>query len=143
MLIKNRILTGLVMFGLSAVPMLATAGSLAINNQTGSYVTTKVNGTICSSRLPLSPIITSPHSSINIEEWKIKAACSIGGSPSNCSAQVYMNNDCIGQPVATAKFDLNKGILSLDANTANPDSAKFNFTYNNTPKTYYTSISEK
>jgi hypothetical protein len=143
MLAKNTFLTSLLVVGLSAVPMLATAGSLAINNQTGFYVTTKVNNTICSSRLPLAPIITSPHSSINIEEWKIKAACSIGGSPSNCFAQVYMNNDCLGSPVATARFDLSKGILSLEANTANPDAAKFNFSYNNTPKTYYASISEK
>lgn len=92
-------------------PFLASAADLTIVNNTNRDSTSVINHGACSTILG-SHGITPAHSTNVVPSKIVTFACLLNRS--NCRADVYMTNNCSGPVIATASFDVNSGIKSID-----------------------------
>jgi len=101
-------------FCVLALPLAAKA-DLVIDNQTFFPSTSKINNQAghaqCSNKIPVYGI-TPAHSKNTIPQGIIWGACI--ANLHACTAEVYMSNDCSGPIIATAVFDINSGIQSIN-----------------------------
>lgn len=100
-----------------SLPLSAQA-DLIIDNQTFFPSTCKINNqkgnAQCSNTIPIYGV-TQAHSKNTIPQGIIWGGCL--ANLHDCTAEVYMTDNCTGPIVATAVFDINSGIKSL-VNTA-------------------------
>ena len=92
----------------TSLPLIASANSLWITNNTSHDSTSVINGK-CTSSLPGG--IRRHNSTNQIRETLMKIACY--PRLEDCVAQVYMTNNCTGPIITTAHFSITKGILSV------------------------------
>lgn len=111
------------LLGALVLPAGAFADSLTIVNNTDFYITSTVNGSICSATMPGGYGITPPHSTKSIPSLAVIAACGLSHQH-DCKADIHLSNDCSGPAVGSAIFDTSKGILQAGANDA-----KYRITY--------------
>ena len=87
-----------------AMPMMAHADITIVNN-TDYYGTGKID--IFCSNISDNGVI-KPHSQMNVGKDVLDMVCS-----STCDATVYVTKDCSGKPIAKAKLDNKKGVVSV------------------------------
>lgn len=112
---KKIIFTSLLAISMSSVSMMATAGDLNLINNTDLDSTSIINNGMCSSSLLGKDGITKAHDTNKIAGGLVKMACFRIADPKaeNCSADVYMSNDCSGKKVATVILDISSGVKSI------------------------------
>ena len=93
-----------------AASMVAHAEAVTIVNNTNRDSTSIINNGSCSTVLGSSGI-TRAHTTNVVPEMKMKLAC-IRNSK-NCIADVYMTDNCTGNKIATAVFDVSTGMKSI------------------------------
>lgn len=106
---KKMILSGLCLISLS-VPFSLQAANLTIKNETNRDSTSIINHGACSTILGSSGV-TKAHTTNVVSESTLLKACFLNRT--NCQADVYMSNNCSGQKVATAIFDVYTGLKSV------------------------------
>lgn len=96
-----------------AFPLAALAGNdLTIVNNTNQDSTTVINGGLCSSTVLGSGGVTKAHSTNVVTAFKLALACI--SNKDNCSADIYMTNNCTGPKVGNVIFSTTTGIKSFN-----------------------------
>jgi hypothetical protein len=113
MSVKKKLMTGMLMLGAS-LPLMANAG-LTITNNTDFDSTSIINNApICSSSMTGG--VTPAHSVNNVPDKTVWWACIT--NTTNCTADVYLTNNCTGPKIATVTFDVKTGIKSVVMHTS-------------------------
>ena len=89
----------------------AMANPITIHNNTDQSSSCVINNGICSSFLPNGIGITLPHSSNVIPGPTVFSAC--WANRENCTATVYLTNDCSGDVVGTVVMSTSSGVKSV------------------------------
>lgn len=93
-------------------PMLANA-DLVINNRTDTNSTSIIAPYGCSAQFLKGYGITKANSQNRIPQFTIeKIACY--WHPNDCAADVYMNDSCSGQKIATVTLSTTRGVYKVD-----------------------------
>lgn len=100
----------LITASLITAPMLANA-DLIISNRTNFDSTSTINHLGCSSKLIKGYGITKAHTQNRIPQISVNYACYF--HPNDCVADVYMNDSCTGQKVATVVLSSSSGIYQI------------------------------
>ena len=90
--------------------------SLTIDNQTDFSSTAILNNATCSTILG-SEGVTKPHDVNTVSDAKVALGCILNRS--NCTAKLYMTDNCKGDVVAVVTFDTGKGIKSIENKNVN------------------------
>lgn len=99
-------------FLLSSFCGLANAAhDLTTINDTDFYSTAYINHRSCSSSIPGGEGITPPHGKKTVSGFLVGLACM--GNSSNCNADIYLDDDCHGKPIATVILDTSTGVKSI------------------------------
>jgi len=107
-LTKLGMLCSLVMSaGLAAMPAYA---DLTIVNGTDLPSTSRINGGFCSTVLG-SVGVTEPGATNVVPQATVEGACWI--NKTSCNAEVFMNRNCAGTPVATVTINTATGITGV------------------------------
>ncbi|MES2217012.1 MAG: hypothetical protein V4501_01235 [Pseudomonadota bacterium] len=113
--VKNTLRAG--SLGLLFLPVLAMAtATLVIHNNTDYPSTSIINGGICSSFLPAGIGITEPHSTNSVPGVTVHSAC--WANRENCSAVIYLTQDCSGASIGTVVLSTTSGVKSISATGA-------------------------
>jgi hypothetical protein len=118
MYIGKRVIINLMTVGVASFSLLAQAAGpvprdLLISNNTDYFSTAIINGGPCSTVLPNNYGITSPHEMAHtVPGGYVKMACFL--NPFNCTADVYMTENCSGPKIATVYVNIFQGINSVD-----------------------------
>lgn len=109
---RKSIFASALSIGLSLIAAQSFAAqALTIVNNTNQDSTSKINGGLCSTVFG-SDGVTKAHSTHVVSDKIVALACM--GNSSNCKADIYMTNNCSGPVIATAVFDTNTGVKSID-----------------------------
>lgn len=109
MSVKKTIISSFLIAGMS-ISAFAYAQKLTIFNNTDFPSTSRINGH-CSRDILGSAGVTPKRTKKDIEEWQLKLACM--ASPEKCIADVYLTNNCKGDPITTVTFSVSKGIINV------------------------------
>ncbi len=109
-----------------SLPLTAQA-NLTIENQTAFPSTCKINNqhgdAQCSSTIPTYGV-TQAHTINSIPHGIIWGGCL--ANLHNCTAEVYMTDNCTGPIVATAVFDITTGIKNI---ASTPEGGQLGYTF--------------
>ena len=118
MVVRKKLLNTFLAISISSLPVFAHAGiyspDLNIINNTDNFSTSIINNGACSTILG-DIGISKPNSKSTIPGSKVRLACIL--NTSNCSADVYMTNNCTGNKIATVTFDVNQGVKLVKMDT--------------------------
>lgn len=127
---------GLLMMGTS---LLANANpDLMIRNKTQCYSTLVTNHGACSTILGSDIGVANPNSDHPVAGKYVRIACML--NQHNCTADLYLTNNCKGPAVATVTFDIDTGIKTVqnhnsDFNVTVSSTAPFDATISGGPAT--------
>ena len=105
----RKTLLALMVSGIGSVA--CAAHDLTTINNTDFSSTAYINHRSCSSSIPGGDGVTAPHSTKTIAGFLVGLACL--GNSSSCSADIFLDNDCKGTPIATVILDTNSGVKSI------------------------------
>ncbi len=97
----------------SFLPTFVNATNIHLYNKTNSYLTGGA-GFLCSASMGLGAL--KPKGDVDIQESEIKKLCPFG----TCGLNIYMNENCSGNSIATIKVNKNDGVVGIE-NHDNPD----------------------
>ena len=115
MINKQQLMKGMMVIGLGCFSTLVFANELTIRNNTKEPSTSKVRR--CTTDIPSlgDRAVTKPGTENHISENDIRLVCSIPpNKPTDCHAEVYMNDHCNGSPIAEVDFSKDSGVKKVE-----------------------------